>query len=331
MFGYLRFILAVLVMLSHLEIRFYGLNQGVIAVVIFYILAGFVVSYLYNSIIPKQINNKKHYFTTQYSLFIMDRVKRIFPLYLFIVFLTFVFILITGFGKPHFTTLNIFSNLTIIPLNFYMWLDNSILTTPKWWLIPPSWSLGTELQAYLLLPFALFFPKIKYFFIFISFFIYILANLNIIHPDYYGYRFIVGVFFIFMSGTSLQKISDSTQTKFDNYFLLSLLFSTFFLLASLLYLNLEIKAYAIETSIGILFGIPIIYFLSKTKKRLPLNSFLGKLSYSLFLSHFLSIWMVKEYYIISNNRISSSLLEVVTLSLFIALIGIYMENSIKKM
>jgi len=329
MFGYLRFLLALLVMLSHLDIRFYGLNQGVIAVVIFYILAGYVVSYLYTNIIPKQIKDRKNnfkLFALQYSLFIKDRVKRIFPLYLFMAFLTLVFILITDFGKPHLTTLNIFSNLTIIPLNFYMWLDNSILTNPKWWLIPPAWSLGTELQAYILLPFALVFPKIKYLFILLSLSIYIVANLNIIHPDYYGYRFIVGVFFIFMLGATLQKISNSTQTKFDNYFILFILFVIFCLLSYVLYRNLEIKAYLLETSIGILFGVPIIYLLSKIKKTLPLNSFLGSLSYAIFLSHFLSIWLIKYLQIETLKSMFT-----IGISIIIGLIGVLFEiNLLKK-
>ena len=45
MFGYLRFLLAALVMLSHLKITC-GINQGVTAVVSFYMLAGFVVTHL---------------------------------------------------------------------------------------------------------------------------------------------------------------------------------------------------------------------------------------------------------------------------------------------
>ena len=48
MFGYIRFALAFLVMLSHIGVRVYGLNPGVMAVVIFYILAGYVVSHLFN-------------------------------------------------------------------------------------------------------------------------------------------------------------------------------------------------------------------------------------------------------------------------------------------
>lgn len=47
MTGYIRFFLAFLVLISHLGIRFKGMNEGVFAVVIFYILAGHVVTKLF--------------------------------------------------------------------------------------------------------------------------------------------------------------------------------------------------------------------------------------------------------------------------------------------
>jgi len=313
MFGYLRLILSILVLLSHLDIRFYGLNQGVIAVVIFYILAGFVVSHLYTNIFM------------DYKLFIKDRIRRIFPLYLFITILTILFITTTHFGSPHFTIFNIFSNLTIIPLNFYMLLDNAILTEPKWWLVPPAWSLGTELQAYLLLPFAIIYPKVRYIFITISFFIYMVANLNIIHPDYFGYRLIVGVMFIFLVGTSLQKVASKTQTKFDILFLFAVWFTTLIFISTLIYFGFEIKAYAKETTIGLIFGIPIIYTLSISNIKLPFNTILGSLSYGIFLSHFLSIWIV-EYLSISKYKIES----VLGISLLVALVGISLEKKLPK-
>ena len=89
MFGYLRFILAYLVLLSHIQITFYSLNMGVFAVVMFYILAGYVVSNLYLNILP---NTKD-----KALLFFKDRIKRIFPLYLYTLILSFIFILFSNY------------------------------------------------------------------------------------------------------------------------------------------------------------------------------------------------------------------------------------------
>jgi len=246
MFGYLRFILAVMVMLSHIGVRVYGLNPGVIAVVIFYILAGFVVSYLFTDIIP---NHNILYFYR-------DRIKRIFPLYLSIIVITTIFLLITDYGNPHFSLFNIFTNLTVIPLNYYMLLDNTILTNPSWWLIPPAWSLGTELQAYIILPFALLYPKFRYSILVISFLIYILANLTLIHSDYFGYRLIVGVIFIFIIGSTIQKISTNSQNYWDILSLLSIYIVTIIVISAIIYLNPSIHKrdsywYISRYSIGI--------------------------------------------------------------------------------
>jgi len=314
MFGYLRFILAVMVMLSHTGVRVYGLNQGVIAVVIFYILAGFVVSYLFTDIIP---NHNILYFYR-------DRVKRIFPLYLSITAITTLFLLFTNYGNPHFTPLNILTNLTIIPLNYYMLLDNTILTNPSWWLIPPAWSLGTELQAYIILPFALLYPKFRYAILVISLLIYMLANLTLIHSDYFGYRLIIGVIFIFLIGSTIQKISTNAQNSLDIRFLLSIYMATIVLISIVIYLNLT-PTYAKETAIGIVVGTPLVYILSMVKIKLPLNSFLGSLSYALFLSHFLAIWIV-DYLSIAYSK----LLYIVSIALLISLLAIYIEKKIKK-
>lgn len=198
MFGYLRFFLAYLVLLSHIHIKFYSLNAGVFAVVMFYILAGYVVSNLYLNI----LSNTKHKTLEFYK----DRLKRIYPLYLYTLTLTIIFLLLTNYANPKYTLLNIFSNFTIIPLNYYMYLDNTVLQNPSWWLIPPAWSLGTELQAYILLSIVLIFRKLKYIFAILTIIIYTLANFNYLHPDHFGYRFIIGVFFIFLIGSSIQKI-----------------------------------------------------------------------------------------------------------------------------
>ncbi len=309
MFGYLRLILAILVMLSHLNIRFFTLNQGVFAVTIFYILAGFVVSYLYSFIIP----NSKY----KILLFYKNRIKRIFPLYLYILILTILFLLITNYGNPNFNLIKLIYNITIIPLNYYMYIDSTILTNPSWCLIPPAWSLGTELQAYILLPFAIISLKFRYFSLFFSIIVYTLANFTLLQPDYFGYRFIIGVFFIFLIGTSIQ------ESKYISLILIWI--STLILILTLIYLHLDRIAYARETSIGILIGIPLIYLLSKVKRKLPFNSLFGSLSYAIFLSHFLSIWII-EYFLSKKETIS-----IVILTILISFSGIFLEKYIKNL
>ena len=305
MLGYLRFFLAFLVLSSHVGIRFYGLNPGVIAVVIFYILAGYVVSHLYTDIIP----NKKH----KLLLFYKDRVLRIFPLYLYIITLTTIFLLATSFSNPNFTLLKLFYNITIIPLNYYMYIDSAILTKSSWWLIPPAWSLGTELQAYLLLPIALVYRRIRITLATISFLVYIVANFSILNPDYFGYRFIPGVFFIFLIGSCIQK----KQNKYPIFIWLCIL-----TLVPIFYLTTSFSpTYSKETFIGLLLGIPAVYLLAKTKIKLPLNSLFGSLSYGLFLTHFLVIWIL-SYMDYRPSSIYLYILIVTIGSTIISLLGV---------
>lgn len=320
MFGYLRLLLASLVVLSHLNITFWGLNPGVFAVVMFYILAGYVVSHLYSNI----LSNSK----TKIIDFYIDRIKRIFPLYLYVISLTIFFLLISSFGEADFSIQKMINNLTIIPLNFYMIIDSTILTNPSWNLIPPAWSLGTELQAYLILPFALIYHRLKQTLAILSFIIYILANFSIIHPDYFGYRLIFGVLFIFLLGSSLQKIAtdNQTQTNFDKLFILIIWFSILLFIPLSIYFGMDSPTYTKETSLGLVIGIPLIYIFSKSKVKLPFNHFFGALSYGIFLSHFLAIWIVKH---LSSTPIEQPkyILIIMSISLLVAYIGVkYLEK-----
>jgi len=79
MHGTLRFLLAIAVALSHLGVTLYGYNPGVVAVVIFYMLAGMVSYKLITTIYPNQP-----------LLYYKDRVKRIFNYIGFRFFIAFI-------------------------------------------------------------------------------------------------------------------------------------------------------------------------------------------------------------------------------------------------
>lgn len=316
MFGYLRILLAFLVLISHLGITFYGLNPGVIAVVIFYILAGYVVSYLYNTIFSQQQHPLRAFY--------LDRIKRIYPLYLYIFTISLIFILSTFYGQPEFSVLNILYNLSIIPLNYYMILDSTILTTPDWCLIPPAWSLGTELQAYLLLPWVLGQQTLKNTLFLISFAIYLLANTALINADYFGYRLLPGVFFIFLLGTAIQN-----KQTIDKKIILAIWCIILLLIPIFIYYQAFSPTYTKETFMGLLIGIPLVYLVSKQTITLPFNNFMGKLSYAVFLSHFLAIWLL-DYYEISSIIELIRVIEVIILTLLLSITAVFIEKQVRK-
>ena len=310
MFGYLRFFLALLVLLSHVGVRVWGLNPGVFAVVIFYILAGYVTTYLFYEVMPKK---------NRIVNFYIDRAIRIFPLYLIVLSITLLFILVTNYGEPHFNLFNTLSNLTIIPLNYYMYFDVNILTDPKWPLIPPAWSLGTELQAYLLMPLLLLYRKLFIVSFITTFTIYTLANFTLLHPDHFGYRLIFGVLFFFLIGVLLRK---------RVYKILIVLYLLIFFEAFLLFVTDSISQYSYskETLLGLLLGMPLIGLFSQQRDRI-LNKILGRASYALFLIHFLFIWLFNYLGLFSKGG-KSYILSVVIASVIASLYLIKIEKMV---
>jgi len=312
-FGYLRFFLAFLVLLSHIGVRFFTLNPGVVAVVIFYLLAGFVVSHIYTDILPD----------TKYKLlyFYKDRILRIFPLYLYVLLLSVIFVSVTSYGNPDFSFTKMLYNVTVIPLNYYMYLDSTILSNPPWCLIPPAWSLGTELQAYLLLSLLFVFKKITPFFVGVSIVIYIVSNFSLINPDYFGYRLLVGVFFIFFTGTLIQKISAKNAQGFEKYFPFFIWITVLFLVPIFYLSNSFSPTYTKETFLGLLVGIPLLFFMAQVRIKLPFNSLLGSLSYGVFLSHFFAIWIL-DFIAFPKHNFLLYVSALTTLSLLVAYIGV---------
>jgi len=328
MTSYLRFLLAFLVLLSHIGIGVVGgFNLGVVAVVVFYILAGYVVNHLIFDVF--QLHKKKcilfYYF---------ERILRIYPLYLFFLCLVLAFALITSYGNPEPDFCNLALNCLIVPLNFYMFINDCIivfkaLNPPNgWWLIPQAWSLGTELLAYFFLPFLLRFRKLKIVIYLVSFIIYNLANFGIINTDIWGYRLLPGVLFIFFMGAFLQNFI-SGRRDFTEVILLFATYLICIIDIILLYEKNTHYHYAIETLTGVVLGLPIVFISKKLQLRLPLQIIIGQLSYGIFLSHFLGIWFF-QYLGIGRDPIKFTLF-VFIFSLISSLIGIFfIEERVRK-
>jgi peptidoglycan/LPS O-acetylase OafA/YrhL len=177
--GFLRFILAVTVVIAHSGPIFgYYFVGGVVAVQAFYIISGFYMSL---------ILNEKYTGKNSYKLFITNRLLRLYPIYWVIaglmVILSCMYSIKTkgnNFGflqlynlylnKMNFSTIIflIFSNVFIFFQDVVMFLSINLSTgllefTKNFWdveqplypflLIRQTWTLGIELMFYIIAPF----------------------------------------------------------------------------------------------------------------------------------------------------------------------------------
>jgi peptidoglycan/LPS O-acetylase OafA/YrhL len=140
--GTLRFILALLVMLSHTGLTVGGLNPGVASVVVFYAISGYVMS----ALVAKHFSQPG-----QARYFYIDRLARIYPQYLFYAAAAAVWFFTIGHATPFLqhspTATDWVNNLLIVPLNFFMFN-----AADQFSLVPPAWSLGAEVLFYALAP-----------------------------------------------------------------------------------------------------------------------------------------------------------------------------------
>lgn len=282
MLGICRLILALAVALSHINVRISGLNPGVMAVVCFYMISGYVMTGLV----------KRHYSQLRMvPAFYADRALRIFPQYILISGLTlswfFMSDIHTNFLQHTPQWSEIASNLFVIPLNYYMFNGADQFT-----LVPPAWSLGAELQFYLLFPFLLIW-SLRWGTFAIGCLFLALASVGKIHPDYFGYRLLPGVLVYFLLGSFLFEIKDTLRDKLRAAFVISLFLSIAW--ATLFNLKFLDLPYNKEVMVGILVGASMI-LLFANRQASKFDQRCGDLSYGVFLNHFLIQWtLVKEW------------------------------------
>jgi peptidoglycan/LPS O-acetylase OafA/YrhL len=279
--GLLRLVLASLVMLSHMGISIAGVNPGVSSVIVFYMLAGHVVSQLWT-------RRPAHRAQAAALWFYQDRLWRIMPLYLFAALLAAA---LWALGvqspfiglSPHWY--DWLANLLIIPLNFYMYTGQDGFT-----LLPPAWSLAVELQFYLLVPLLLCRPPLAVVAAVLSFAVFILAQCGVLNTDVFGYRLLGGVGFVFLAGTLLGRPDRLSRGCLGALWLGSVIYVAWLLSGD------HHQPYNTEVALGFALGLPLlVVFFSFPRKGLwqTLQRRAGELSYGVFLLHFPAMWLLQ--------------------------------------
>ncbi|WP_395602442.1 acyltransferase family protein [Pseudomonas sp. A1230] len=139
MFGTLRFILAIFVVVAHLTETVKSVSHlGVFAVFGFYIVSGYLMT---------AVLNKTYKF--DFKSFALNRFLRLFPVYYLVVFVTLIaFYLLPNAEAFHVVWYardrlqDIAGNIAIFPFEFY---------DAYFRIVPPAWSVAVELVCYFLL------------------------------------------------------------------------------------------------------------------------------------------------------------------------------------
>lgn len=335
--GILRFILAISVVISHSS-PIFGLSfvGGQVAVQSFYIISGFYMSMILNE---KYINSKN-----SYSLFISNRLLRLFPIYWFVLLLTvlssFAVYLYTNGGNlgrlsiysENYQSLNfsslgflIFTNLFLFGQDVVMFLglnadtgnlfftkDFSQTSPPlySFLLLPQAWTIGVELTFYLIAPFIL---KRNIWVILAIILISGLLRLCLygsgLNFDPWTYRFFPTELMFFLLGNISYHIYNKIRKKDISPSIYAGIFILILIFITL-YLQLPFSGKIFIYFICFFIGLPFIF---KRTHKSRTDIYIGDLSYPVYISHLLILSFLNAPNIkwIHNNGLILSLSTVV--------------------
>lgn len=274
MLGTFRLVLALAVALTHAGVSYAGLDLGVIAVVCFYLLSGYVMTGLIRTHYPG---------SGQAWRFYLDRVLRLWPHYLVVAGITLAWFWTSGintyFLSRQPTLMDAFNNLVIVPHNYYMFNDAS-----RFALVPVSWSLGAEIQFYFIAPLVVL-TRLRHLVLSGSAAVFVLACFGVLQTEWYGYRLAAGVMFMFMIGSLLYDAHWSRDRPMQRRgwillaWLAAVLVTAFVAQAGAL-----LRPFNRETLIGLIGGISLLYVLGRLPRQ-RWDDRLGDLAYGVFLNH----------------------------------------------
>jgi peptidoglycan/LPS O-acetylase OafA/YrhL len=322
--GLFRFLLALSVVLWHTETEYMLLNGG-IAVIAFYCISGFYMTLV--------LNNKYLISPNGIKLFYLNRLLRLYPVYLVWLFFVAAWLLminqeniLTGPANLplHTRILLIFSNLSFIGIDFWKGIAkhqqlhgaSSIITflqslfgsnafTGEYIIIGPAWTLGVELLFYAVAPFIVVSPRRTMLFFALSLIVrIILSFFPVALPcDPWGYRFLPSVLVFFLMGSFSYRLYVRVQSvkwgKSVGYACITT-FVLILVVSSYLYKILFDVNYKSNYDHPILWVFYICFamtlpFVFLATKNIKLDYMLGELSYPMYIIHTSVIKAIKGW------------------------------------
>lgn len=291
MFGMFRFFLAVLVAVEHM-LFIKGIYPGVIAVTCFYMLAGYVMVFSFEKNFSGELKNVGRFY--------VDRVLRIYPMYWIASLLVLGLVVVTGAAEVNLTFFSVTSFMTLLPLNYWMFLPQVFSLNNNSFPLPPAPSLALEFHFYLICPFVILWPPLRHVLIFLSLYVFYLAGVGRINTYFWGYSLLPGTLYLFLSGIYLYEVRKRPHDKLPRIILIAVSAVLFGLLLYFAHQGDLTRQHTFEIIVGFFIAIVAIHVLGPIKSESKLDDYLGRLSYPLFISHFLVLWLFNRWLVVSG-------------------------------
>jgi len=309
--GSIRLFLAFAVLMSHAQVYDFNVIPGHVAVQAFFIISGFYMSLILN----------QKYKECSVFVFYTNRLLRLFPTYLFMLFVSFILLYTLEIGI--FTRIDKFekvfthgvfmavsylwTNIAVLgqeilfllgidPANYsFYWAPDGTASVKAWnyVLIPQAWSLSMELYFYMLAPFIL---RRGMRWVGIVFTLSLALRLLIVSkgPEYdlFLRRFFPAELSLFLIGYFSYSLFTRIKEYKRKYSLGLTCWIT--LLAMLVFHNEINEKFSLALLAFTMFlSMPFIFNLAKDSR---FDRFLGNISYPIYIVHFLIVAIFEEYF-----------------------------------
>lgn len=300
--GAFRFFLAAMVAFSHLHGRYLPVNLGASAVVCFYFLSGYLMTLSFSRFQQDSASPLRAFYT--------DRFVRIYPAFLLVFLLSCLWLAFDPAKAGRLAEGTWFYELLIIPYNYIFIMDGSRSDV-----IVPGWSLGAELQFYLLLPLLMLLSvRIKVallaVLVLLQWWIFALGGTVADHlpgcaaisqfwcerefPTAFGYVLPPVIALTFLLGHLAYLGRHDNLARHSVRLTVAAYILAFFVILSH---NGMLKSQPVdEILIGMMLFVPLGRELLKRLHQGQsdaIDNYLGKLAYPLFLTHMLARWIVE--------------------------------------
>jgi len=288
-----------------------------------------------------------------YKLFITNRLLRLYPVYWIVLVLTLVgFLLYKSYFFAEFSNLSFLTSLFMIFTNLFLFFQDIVLflgvtsdngnlyfttnfqlSSPPLFhflLVPQGWSLGIELLFYVTVPFIV---KLKSnrilalitFSLLLRLVLYSVFNLNV---DPWTYRFFPNEIIFFLLGIMSQRNSNRIISVFkpNPIYLQSLLLAYVFFYFRLPEFKMSFSPFSFNSTLlffMVYFSIPILF---NFYKNIKWDRYIGELSFPIYISHMLILYIVKA---IGNESFESEIVIVGTIIFSIFLVH-FISNPVER-